>query len=79
MAKKGVPVEPRQLLDAVEEILKNDGRPNPFTDGRPGKKWLELFLKRHPDISLRKLETLGIGRALVTERAIREWHDNLRK
>lgn len=77
MAKKGIPVEPRQLIDAVQEVIKRDGRPSPFTEGRPGRKWLDLFFKRHPSISLRKPEALGIARGLVTERAIREWHHNL--
>lgn len=79
MAKKGMPVEPRQLLDSVEEIIKKDGRPSPFTEGRPGRKWLDLFFKRHPDVSLRKPEALGVARSFVTEHAIREWHDNLHK
>lgn len=77
MAKKGIPIEPRQLTDAVQEVIKRDGRPSPFTEGRPGRKWLDLFFKRHPSISLRKPESLGIARGLVTERAIREWHQNL--
>ncbi|XP_039297928.1 uncharacterized protein LOC120354627 [Nilaparvata lugens] len=79
MAKKGIPVEPRQLLDAVEEIMKKDGRQNPFNEGRPGRKWIDLFFKRHPDISLRKPEALGIGRSLVTEKSIRKWHDDLKQ
>uniref|UniRef100_A0A6P7F6U6 Uncharacterized protein LOC114325318 n=1 Tax=Diabrotica virgifera virgifera TaxID=50390 RepID=A0A6P7F6U6_DIAVI len=44
MPKKGISVEPRQLIDAVQEVIKKDRRPSPFTRGRPGRKWLDIFL-----------------------------------
>lgn len=79
MAKKGMPVEARQVVASVEAIVKSDGRATTFKDYKPGRKWLELFLKRHPDLSLRKPEAVGIARSLVTERAIRNWHGNLKQ
>ncbi|CAH2003841.1 unnamed protein product [Acanthoscelides obtectus] len=35
----------------VQKVLKETERDNPFTDDRPGKKWLQLFLQRHPSIT----------------------------
>jgi len=62
-----------QLLRTVQQILKAEGRPNPFTDDKPGDKWYNNFLKRHPDISRKKPQALGQQRAVITEAAIRGW------
>ncbi|KAJ8885096.1 hypothetical protein PR048_011292 [Dryococelus australis] len=70
MAKIGIPVKPRQLLDAVEDILKKYRRPSPFTEGRPERNATHIF---------EKPETLSIARSLVTERAIRRWHNDLKQ
>ena len=37
-----------QIIDIVAAIVSKDGRPNPFVNGRPGRKWWSLFRKRHP-------------------------------
>ena len=36
-----------KILDIVSEIVSKDGRPNPFVNGTPGRKWWVLFKKRH--------------------------------
>ncbi|KAF2883014.1 hypothetical protein ILUMI_23152 [Ignelater luminosus] len=79
MAKKGIPVSVRQVQDAVQQIIQEDNRKTSFTNDRPGRKWVQLFFMRHPDVSLRKAEVIGVPRALVTERAIRKWHGDLYK
>lgn len=45
-----------QIFDIVAKIVSKDGRDNPFVNGRPGRKWWELFKKRHPEVTLRTPE-----------------------
>ena len=52
-----------QIFDIVAAIVSKDGRPNPFVNGRPGRKWSSLFRKRHPEITLRTPEKLQLARA----------------
>ena len=54
MAKVGYPMHPEDVKDKVEDIVTKMERPNPFTDNRPGDKWMTLFLNRHPEISKKK-------------------------
>ncbi|KAG5876363.1 hypothetical protein JTB14_024966 [Gonioctena quinquepunctata] len=48
-----------------------------FTDYRPGKKWLKLFLQRHPKVTQRHNEIISKGRASVIEEGIRTWFREL--
>jgi len=63
MSKIGYGQTKQQILTMVQKILKKDGRLNPFKDDRPGKKWWQLFLKRHPEVTLRVPELLQQARA----------------
>ena len=72
-AKVGFPMHKEAVKDAVQKILKETGRPNPFADDRPGKSWMNLFLKRHPEITNTNTELLSKARACVTEESIRQW------
>jgi len=38
-----------------------------FVNNRPGLKWVDLFLERHPEISLRTPQALTSSRADVGE------------
>lgn len=40
---------------------------NNITDGKLGRKWLELFIKRHPECAKRTVEKLPKERENVTE------------
>lgn len=64
------------------KILKATGKETPFKDGRPGQKWLKLFLKRNPGLSMREAETINEGRAVVSKESVRkcfsEQHDFLK-
>lgn len=62
-----------ELLDIVQKILRKDGRPNPFTDDRPGKDWFKAFMRRNPSLSIRTSEHLGLERAIVTPEKIKNW------
>lgn len=73
LAQRGFPIYKWDLITSVQQICKELRLPNLFTNDRPGKKWLYLFLKRHPEIARRTVEKLSKVRAVVTERGIREW------
>ena len=58
----------------VKSIIDKDGRPNPFKQGKPGRKWWRLFRNRHPELSLRKVQHLQLARAqCCTPEAISAW------
>lgn len=78
LAKSGFPIKKSDLLDTVEKILKDTKREDLFEKGRPGQKWYQNFLKRHPEISLREAESVNKARAIVTEESIRLWFQNLK-
>ncbi|XP_072384688.1 uncharacterized protein [Diabrotica undecimpunctata] len=73
IAACGFPATKTQLLDSVQLLLKELNRPNNFVDGRPGRKWYELFLKRHPKLSTRISQNLTCARNTITENRIRQW------
>lgn len=73
ISKCGFPATKNQMLDSVQLLLKELGRTNTFTDGRPGRKWYELFLKRHPELTKRIPQNLSGSRASLNENRIRYW------
>lgn len=77
LAKCGFPVKIEDLQNTVAKIVQTDKRKTPFTNGRPGKKWCKLFLKRHPEISSRTAEGITKGRSIVTKKGILKWFRDL--
>ncbi|XP_063242365.1 uncharacterized protein LOC134542216 [Bacillus rossius redtenbacheri] len=77
-AKLGFPMHPDVVQDAVQTVLNSGGRKTLFKDNRPGRKWLDLFLKRHPTIGKRNAEIISKGRASVTQEQISNWFYDLR-
>lgn len=73
ISKRGFPATKKQVLDSVQLLLKELGRTNKFTDGRPGRKWYELFLKRHPELTTRIPQNLSGSRAILNENRILYW------
>lgn len=73
MAVRGFPITKFDLLISVQQIVKQMKLEHLFPNGKPGYKWLQLFLKRHPDVSNRTVEKLSHVRANVSEEFIRNW------
>jgi hypothetical protein len=61
MAALGYPLSMGQLKLKVATMVQD--RPNPFTNGIPGKSWLYWFRWRHPKLVLRSSQGLDISRA----------------
>ena len=66
LAQKGFPIRKHMLVSSVEKIVSTMEVRHTFSDGRPGKKWVQLFLNRHPDIAFRCSEKLSRNRSLFT-------------
>lgn len=47
ISKCGFPVRKQELLDTVQEIIREGKIKNNFKDDRPGQKWFEKFLARN--------------------------------
>ncbi|KAF6217229.1 hypothetical protein GE061_001583 [Apolygus lucorum] len=73
ISKAGFPTTRVELLDSVQRLLREIQRENPFTQNRPGKEWLEYFLKRHPSVTLRTPQNLTNSRASIKQHQILEW------
>lgn len=75
MAQIGYGCTKEQVLNIVAQIVAKDGRPNPFVNGRPGRKWWSLFKKRNPRVSLRTPEKLQLARAkCCTPEILATWY-----
>ena len=46
----------------VLKIIKRSGRPSPISENGPSDKWVRKFLKRHPELHMRKPQTIDGGR-----------------
>ena len=54
-------------------MLKYHFRETKFVDAKPGNTWLNKFLARHPDVKLRKANTLEEHRARLKAEDIKRW------
>lgn len=72
-ASHGFPVNKEGLMYSVQKILEKNRLDTPFTNNKPGRKWFESFLKRHPRISQKHSEYINKARAAITENKIRAW------
>lgn len=77
LAVRGFPIWKEDLVCSVEQIIKDLKLPNNFTNNRPGRKWLFLFFKRHPECAMRTVEKLSRIRAEVTEEKVRNWFNEV--
>lgn len=77
LSDMGFPVNKEHLLDSVQMLLKEMGRPTPFTHGKPGRHWYEGFRKRNPVLTERVSQNLTRTRAGVTEKNIRNWFEEI--
>lgn len=65
------PATKTMLFDSVQLLVKELNRPNNFTDGRPGRKWYELFLKRHQELAPRISQNLTFNHWTLNVKTVR--------
>ncbi|XP_077292126.1 uncharacterized protein LOC143915379 [Arctopsyche grandis] len=68
MVRKGFPRKKEDIIDSVQKYLIDKPLETPFKNNRPGRGWLRIFLKRHPNLTEART-SLGI-----TENDIRRWY-----
>ena len=61
-----------QLLDTVQKYLNSNNMKTQFTNNRSRNGWFYAFLRRHEQLSQKRVEYLNRARGGVTEKAIRE-------
>ena len=62
-ATRGFGITKQELIHRVGVFCSTRNLKTPFTDGKPGKDWWAGFLKRHPEVKLRKPEPLTTVRS----------------
>ena len=78
MAEIGYGCTRDQVLNVVAKIVQ-DGRPNRFVNGRPGRKWWSLFKERNPRVCLRTPEKLQLARAkCCTPEILSTWYSEFK-
>ncbi|XP_003746084.1 uncharacterized protein LOC100907997 [Galendromus occidentalis] len=81
MAQLGFPITRKCLQEvgrSLARVASENGNPR-AEEITSGKKWLELFLKRHQCISLRTAEHVSNAQASVSENDIREHFEKLER
>lgn len=73
LADVGMPLTSKVIRRSVHEYCLRNGIATPFsTKGLAGRKWLKLFLGRHPDVAKRKSQFMNPARAAKLNRFIVE-------
>lgn len=72
LAGVGFPLTPKELRKSVFLFCKEKNIETPFKEdnGSAGRKWFNLFLKRHPEVRRRKAQNLNEARAAKLNRFI---------
>lgn len=65
LAAVGMPLTPKLVRKQAYVFCKRNNIPNRFSDATStaGRKWLKLFLKRHPQLTKRKAQMMNPARA----------------
>jgi len=78
MRNLGFPLTLGQLWEKVGILIQT--RVTPFTDGVPSPRWVKCFKKRHPELSMRKVQALEQKRAQnLCPTSVGSSYDNLKK
>lgn len=75
LADVGMPLTSKVIRRSVFTYCSKNGIKTPFnTSGLAGRKWLKLFLNRHPDVARRKSQFMNPARAAKLNRFIVKDH-----
>lgn len=72
LAEVGMPITGKVIQRSVYTFCSQNNVKNPFDtqSGLAGRKWLRLFLQRHPEVAQRKAQNMNPGRAAKLNRFI---------
>ena len=81
MSRLGFGRTKKQVVETVQNILDKQGRTVPvFKNNKPGDDWWKHFLRRNPEIRMKKPEKLERFRAKsCSEKGLRGWYDHYEK
>ena len=80
LSEFGFPMDELDLRFSVKSYLSLQGRNvNSFKNNLPGRDWAKLFLKRHPQLTIRIADNIKRARAAITETVCKEFMENLGK
>lgn len=80
MAEFGFPFTSSDLRHMVKAYLDRKGVSNPrFKDNLPSHRWVDRFLERHPQLSLRPANPIKRSRAAVSREDIFTFIENWEK
>ncbi|KAK3741118.1 hypothetical protein RRG08_042485 [Elysia crispata] len=69
-----------EVKDIIQDFIREKELENPFKEDRPGRDWLDGFLRRHPKVVPRKTEHLSNSRAKAEDPVvIQNWFTLLDK
>lgn len=71
--RKGFPRRKSDVLYSVKYFLDKKPRPNPFVNNCPGNGWYKLFLKRHPEVTLRTAEFVTKASSNISQSNLEKW------
>lgn len=79
LSEFGFPVDELDFRFVVKAYLSSQGRTvKNFQNNMPGRDWTKLYLKRHPELSVRFAANIKKVRAGVNEKMITEYIENLK-
>ena len=80
MATRGMGLKPGEFLDFIKGVVDREGRPTPFTDGRPGYAWYRSFMARNAcTVGMRREVLLEFSRARLLPEDMDTWYRNYRE
>ena len=80
MAERGFPLTPKMCMAFAWAIAIRAGKKKLFSDTGPTMHWWINFRKRHPQLTLRKVDTLERNRAeCLNPEVVKEYFDLLKK
>ena len=80
MAERGFPLTPKMVMAFAWAIAIRCGRHHCFSDSGPTKRWWLGFRRRHPKLSLRKVDKLERSRAeCLSPEVVCEYFELLKK
>ncbi|XP_033747537.1 uncharacterized protein LOC117332656 [Pecten maximus] len=72
-----MPLTTKMIKTFVRGIVKKSGRTSTIGENGPSNKWFRGFLKRHPDLKMRKPQTIDGGRVRMANKTVMKQYFDL--